>query len=73
MSRVIYLGPDEIPAFLLRQDDPVTDEIRMRRLPVHAPVPAKAVRNRSYPSSPAVDVMPVGLANGIPRYLQGAG
>ncbi len=49
VGRPVKLDPDGIPAYLKKQDEPVTDENRMRRLPSHTPVPDRARRERVIP------------------------
>jgi len=65
MSRSIKLDPDGIPAYLKKHDEPVTDENRMRRLPEHTPVPAKARRERVLPSTKSTE----SESADIPKFL----
>lgn len=70
MTTPTRLGPDEIPTFLKRSDEPLTDANRMRRLPVHEPVPDRAQRRMATPQCQRPNAADTAGAAEVPLWLK---
>ncbi len=68
MSKPVNLEPDELPAHLRRENEKITDENRMRRLPNHRPVPERAKRETVRPSNRSFLSLDLVIEE-IPKYL----